>query len=300
MEEIRDRLNNNSFSSKEEPIYTNFRNHKNIWQILSFISWVLLISAQINTIQLEIPFNYIDTLFNGRIIDYADVIYCHLFPQFVFLTLTLIGFIIYLIFTFYYTEERVYLGLFDKFTKFHFIPLLAISGIYMTNEELLNYETFDLAYLCINTFLSLVGIVFLIIIYVKTKFNSKWFFVLFIKKGTFSSLIMLLWGNILLNINIFIIAYSKSSIYALILLPIIKGIGAIVFAFIFKDIMVLFINLLYIIKIIQNYYNYYYIYADPQWIRVKTFGFIPLIMLFLTLICLLIIIIIFKQRIYES
>ena len=301
MEEIRDRLN--SFSSKEEQTYINFRNHKNIWLILSFISWVLLISAQINTIQLKIPFNYIDTLSNGEKYDYPEAIYCNLFPHVVFLTLTLIGFINYLIFTVYFRDEQVYLGLFDKFAKFHFIPLLAISGIYMTNELFLNYRAYNFICLYINTALSLVGIILLIIIYVKTKFNSKWFFALFIKKGTFSSLIMLLWGNIILNIHIFILFYRKrgtSSIYAFILLPIIKGIGAIVFAFIFKDIMVLFINLLYNIKIIQNYYTYHYIYADPNWIGGKTFGFIPLIMLFLTLISLLIIAIKFKQRIYES
>ena len=61
MEVIRERLNlTDSFSKEEGPIYINFRNHKNLWQILSFISWVLLISAQLNTIQLNIPFNYID------------------------------------------------------------------------------------------------------------------------------------------------------------------------------------------------------------------------------------------------
>ena len=59
MEVIRERLNlTDSFSKEEQPIYINFRNHKNLWQILSFISWVLLISAQLNTIQLNIPFNY--------------------------------------------------------------------------------------------------------------------------------------------------------------------------------------------------------------------------------------------------
>lgn len=299
MEVIRERLNlTDSFSKEEEPIYINFRNHKNLWQILSFISWVLLISAQLNTIQLNIPFNYIDYICIAKTTYSGDYFrFYNLFPQILFLTLTLIGFINYLISTVYLRDEKVYIGLFDNFAKFHFIPFLAIAGIYMTNEIFAGliyyYEC-----LCINTALSLAGLVLLIIVYAKTKLASKWFLVLFIKKGTFSDLIMLLWGNITLNIYIFIYR-AKSDLYPRIIFPIITGIGAIVFSFIFKDVMVLMINLIYNIKIIQNLYNIYYAYQNFYWINYPL-GFISLIMLILTLISLLIIVIKFKQRIYES
>ena len=301
MEVIHERLNlTDSFSKEEEPIYINFRNHKNLWQILSFISWVLLISAQLNTIQLNIPFNYIDFICITKTTYYGDYFrFYNLFPQIAFLTLTFIGFINYLISTVYLADERVYIGLFDNFAKFHFIPFLAIAGIYMTNEIFtgLNY---DYECLIINTTLSLTGLVLLIIVYAKTKLASKWFLVLFIKKGTFSGLIMLLWGNITLNIYIFRVIYrAKSEVYPRIIFPIITGIGAIVFSFIFKDVMVLMINLIYNIKIIQNLYNIYYAYQDFYWINYQL-GFISLIMLILTLISLLIIVIKFKQRIYES
>ena len=299
MEVIRERLNlTDSFSKEEEPIYINFRNHKNLWQILSFISWVLLISAQLNTIQLNIPFNYIDLICIGKTTYYDGFFrFYNLFPQILFLTLTLIGFINYLISTVYLRDEKVYIGLFDNFAKFHFIPFLAIAGIYMTNEIFAGliyyYEC-----LYINTALSLAGLVLLIIVYAKIKLASKWFLVLFIKKGTFSGLIMLLWGNITLNIYIFRVIYrAKSEVYPRIIFPIITGIGAIVFSFIFKDVMVLMINLIYNIKIIQNLYNIYYAHQNFHWIN---YGFIPLIMLILTLISLLIIVIKFKQRIYES
>ena len=298
MEVIHERLNlTDSFSKEEEPIYINFRNHKNLWQILSFISWVLLISAQLNTIQLNIPFNYIDYICIRKTTYHGDYFrFYNLFPQILFLTLTLIGFINYLISTVYLRDEKVYIGLFDNFAKFHFIPFLAIAGIYMTNEIFagLNYYYFEC--LCINTALSLAGLVLLIIVYAKTKLASKWFLVLFIKKGTFSGLIMLLWGNITLNIYIFL---PKGEVYPSIIFPIITGIGAIVFSFIFKDVMVLMINLIYNIKIIQNLYNIYYAYQDFYWINYQL-GFISLIMLILTLISLLIIVIKFKQRIYES
>ena len=301
MEVIHERLNlTDSFSKEEEPIYINFRNHKNLWQILSFISWVLLISAQLNTIQLNIPFNYIDLICIGKTTYYDGFFrFYNLFPQILFLTLTLIGFINYLISTVYLRDEKVYIGLFDNFAKFHFIPFLAIAGIYMTNEIFtgLNY---DYECLIINTALSLTGLVLLIIVYAKTKLASKWFLVLFIKKGTFSGLIMLLWGNITLNIYIFLAIYrAKDEVYPSIIFPIITGIGAIVFSFIFKDVMVLMINLIYNIKIIQNLYNIYYAYQDFYWINYPL-GFISLIMLILTLISLLIIVIKFKQRIYES
>ena len=297
MEVIHERLNlTDSFSKEEGPIYINFRNHKNLWQILSFISWVLLISAQLNTIQLNIPFNYIDLICIAKTTYYGDYFrFYNLFPQILFLTLTLIGFINYLISTVYLRDEKVYIGLFDNFAKFHFIPFLAIAGIYMTNEIFtgLNY---DYECLIINTALSLTGLVLLIIVYAKTKLASKWFLVLFIKKGTFSGLIMLLWGNITLNIYIFL---PKSEVYSSIIFPIITGIGAIVFSFIFKDVMVLMINLIYNIKIIQNLYNIYYAYQN-FYRRIYPLGLISLIMLILTLISLLIIVIKFKQRIYES
>ena len=295
MEVIRERLNlTDSFSKEEEPIYINFRNHKNLWQILSFISWVLLISAQLNTIQLNIPFNYIDLICIAKTTYYGDYFrFYNLFPQILFLTLTLIGFINYLISTVYLRDEKVYIGLFDNFAKFHFIPFLAIAGIYMTNEIFAGL-IYYVECLYINTALSLAGLVLLIIVYAKIKLASKWFLVLFIKKGTFSGLIMLLWGNITLNIYIFL---PKSEVYSSIIFPIITGIGAIVFSFIFKDVMVLMINLIYNIKIIQNLYNIYYAHQNFHWIN---YGFIPLIMLILTLISLLIIVIKFKQRIYES
>ena len=301
MEVIRERLNlTDSFSKEEQPIYINFRNHKNLWQILSFISWVLLISAQLNTIQLNIPFNYIDLICIAKTTYHVDYFrFYNLFPQILFLTLTLIGFINYLISTVYLRDEKVYIGLFDNFAKFHFIPFLAIAGIYMTNEIFA-----DLIYyvecLYINTALSLAALVLLIIVYAKIKLASKWFLVLFIKKGTFSGLIILLWGNITLNIYIFLAIYrAKDEVYPSIIFPIITGIGAIVFSFIFKDVMVLMINLIYNIKIIQNLYNIYYAYQDFYWINYQL-GFISLIMLILTLISLLIIVIKFKQRIYES
>ena len=119
--------------------------------------------------------------------------------------------------TVYLRDEKVYIGLFDNFAKFHFIPFLAIAGIYMINEIFagLNY---DYECLGINTGLSLAGLVLLIIVYAKIKLASKWFLVLFIKKGTFSGLIMLLWGNITLNIYIFL---PKGEVYPSIIFPII-------------------------------------------------------------------------------
>ena len=297
MEVIRERLNlTDSFSKEEGPIYINFRNHKNLWQILSFISWVLLISAQLNTIQLNIPFNYIDLICIAKTTYYIDYFrFYNLFPQILFLTLTLIGFINYLISTVYLRDEKVYIGLFDNFAKFHFIPFLAIAGIYMTNEIFAGL-IYYVECLYINTALSLAGLVLLIIVYAKIKLASKWFLVLFIKKGTFSGLIILLWGNITLNIYIFL---PKFEVYPSIIFPIITGIGAIVFSFIFKDVMVLMINLIYNIKIIQNLYNIHYAYQNFYRIN-YLLGIISLIMLILTLISLLIIVIKFKQRIYES
>ena len=84
MEVIRERLNlQNSFSKEKEPIYINFRNHTNLWKILSFIFLVIFISAQLNTIRLNFPFNYSDLISIINITCEDIFIYYNLFPQIV-------------------------------------------------------------------------------------------------------------------------------------------------------------------------------------------------------------------------
>ena len=190
----------------------NTLSQKHIWKILSIISWLLLISSQLNSLEFNLPLSIIDK--------YAEVYYSeksnpHLimasnfFPQRTFLIISLIGFLIYLIFTIYQEDKNFNSGLFNNFAKFHFLPLFLVSSLYMVSEAFNNQvlakdqkENFLISFV-INCVFSVFGLVLLIIIYVKTKLNCQWYIIFFIKKGVYSSLIMLLWGNILLILNFY-------------------------------------------------------------------------------------------------
>jgi hypothetical protein len=229
------------------------------------------------------------------------------FPQRTFLTINLIGFVIYLIFTIYKKDENFNSGLFKNFARFHFLPLFLVSSIYIIGEAFTSQifgkklEGNYLITFIINCFFSLVGLVLLIIIYIKTKLDCQWYITFFIKKGVYSSLIMLLWGNLLFNI---MLIYPKSDSYIGVLFPVLRGLFPLVFSFIFKDIMVLFISLLYSVKTIGNIYNYFYSQASSQkqdinWFK-EELAYISFIIIGITLASMIAIIIIFKHEIYLS
>ena len=56
------------------------------------------------------------------------------FPQRTFLTISLIGFLIYLIFTVYQKDENFHSGLFNNLAKFHFLPLFLVSSLFIIGE----------------------------------------------------------------------------------------------------------------------------------------------------------------------
>lgn len=302
MEEENDEFNIQEIAGKEEEVLLDNEPHKNIWRVLSFISWVLLVTSQLNSVQLNMPLSIIDIVPLKQLYDEDnEYINYNYFPQKVFLILSLIGFVNYLIYTFYLVNENVCSGLFDNFAKFHFLPFLIVSSLYIMTEAYgffffgLHLEDSYLIYLIFNAGFSLIGLVLLIIVYVKTKLSNSWHINFFIKKGVYSSLIMLLWGNILLDVYIFTI---KSEIVITIIIPTVRTIGAIIFSLIFKDIIVLFINLLYNLNTIANHYKYSYVNDKTGWIGEKI-GYISLIMIFLTLLCMLFLIIKFKERLFQ-
>lgn len=301
MEEQNDEFNIQEIAEKEDFFLDN-EPYKNIWRVLSFISWVLLVSSQLNSVQLNIPLSIIDIVPLKQLYDEDnEYINYNYFPQKVFLIISLIGFVNYLIYTFYFTNENVCSGLFGNFAKFHFLPFLIVSSLYIMTETYgffffgLDLEKSYLIYLIFNAGFSLIGLVLLIIVYAKTKLNCSWHIIFFIKKGVYSSLIMLLWGNILLDVYIFI---TKTEIVITIILPAVRALGAIIFSLIFKDIMVLFINLLYNLNTIANHYKYSYFNDKTGWIGEKI-GFMSLIIIILTLLCMLFLIIKFKERLYQ-
>ena len=111
------------------------------------------------------------------------------------LIISSIGFIILLIKTIFIMDERIFHGMFGQFSKFHFFPLLCVSGLresVQENELYINEKIFK-NMIITGTVFDILGLISLIFIYLMTDLNTQWYYLLFIKKGSFSCLIILMW-----------------------------------------------------------------------------------------------------------
>ena len=146
-------------------------------------------------------------------------------------------------------------GMFGKYSKYHFIPLLFAFSMSMLGETLklndpdidkLNPD--DIAYAGLA--ISLVGLICIIFIYINTNINSNdWWVHYIFNKGTFSCLIILFWYNFCYDIYLIRfcnnpektdIKWSKGINLAF---SIIFGISSMVFSYVFKDIIICLINI---------------------------------------------------------
>ena len=109
-----------------------------------------------------------------------------------------IGFIAY-IFNIYKSNNKVINGMFGETSKFHFIPLFLISGLFIIGESYddreMGYFTNDAKYIfsIIFTVLSLITLIF---VSFRTQIESPWYASLTINKGFYSCLLALLIYNI--------------------------------------------------------------------------------------------------------
>ena len=200
-------------------------------------------------------------------------------------TLIIIGFISYIIFTIIKPMQSIEEAMFGKVSKLHFIPLCLISTVFMMMEninpmtkmekkidETHIYYEYSKSYLSMNMItiiimlcLAFLAFVFLIIIYFTTNFNNNNLLVSYtIKKGVYSPLIVLMLHHIfncIIAIKfINILEYTTDQQNKLqeffnlarqIMSPIF-GCAIIIFSFVFKDVMALFINLLIYIGMLIN------------------------------------------------
>ena len=172
----------------------------------------------------------------------------------------LIGFVVYLVFTTCKKKQNLYDGMTGTWGKFHFIPLFLISALFITiftansgiNEDDLKINKMLLIFDIIFTLLALIS---LIIIYITTELNCEWYIVMIIKKGFFSTLIIILWYNLyhviicLRSIDIILDYNDKDSLRSCfkatgIIFSVLIGIGSFVFSFIFNDVAAAFTNFL--------------------------------------------------------
>ena len=95
-------------------------------------------------------------------------------------------------------------GMFEKFSKFHFIPLLCISALFIIGETLVgDKKTMIKSYelICSLDFIfTIIGIGSLIFLYLKTDLSSSRSLHLIIKQGTFGCALALLVYNLFFSV----------------------------------------------------------------------------------------------------
>ena len=267
--------NNNSSYQKEDG------DSKLSWYVISLFSWFFLI--------LTIWYSYKEANFiwysferNLRSEEYYPIeMNITWLLLFVFL-ISIIGFVVYLVFTTCKKNQGLYDGMLDNRSKYHFIPLLLISLLYIIaknakNVRSNNYSTILENYEYLRTLISfdliftIFGLISLVLVYIFTELNSEWYIVMAIKKGVYSTFIILLWYNFFhmivsfktinykIKINKEATTDEDGDIKFLrgtgISFTIIIGIGSLVFSFIFKDLMAAFTNFLIYMGMVFAFFN---------------------------------------------
>ena len=180
-------------------------------------------------------------------------------------------------------DDAVYDGMMGQWSKFHFFPLLCVSALFIIGETYDDYhdkivkreleDAFDqLKAMVISAFVfTILGLASLIFIYIMTDLNTDWYILLTLKKGTYSCLIVLLWYyfcylifelRFVHYVDYHISSNKRKDFHILdwakgcgIAFSIIFGIGSLVFAFIFKDLVVAGMNCLIYVGLTTYYFK---------------------------------------------
>lgn len=196
---------NNTYLSQKSPSI--------LYSIFSIISWILFIITGLFGIFFLIFYNKNEYVFIWSIKRISNSEKQKYFPIQIDCLFIYLLFIITLVFgaiqSFYYIFSSmrkknitIYFSMMGEISKFHFVPLFCISGLFFIGISL-NFFCYkdkdhnpDLHFIrgiISGMVLSLFGLISLLIIYVQTKIKSSSFIqVLFIKKGVYSSLISLM------------------------------------------------------------------------------------------------------------
>ena len=258
----------------EKPIQSSSNNSlRPIFLIASYISWVAV--AVNNWISLHWFYSKkYRTVWNIYIyLDNESIYYApfqmyyimnYIVFNFVFAVIT-IGCIVFLVKTLFQKDPQVIEGMMGNFSQFHFFPLLCAFIMSILGElgahadkpeEFFKGDKAGLA-------ISLVGLISMIFIYIMTDLNTNdWWSNFFLKKGTFSCLIVLFFYNFCYDIYYVRAADKKLNVGDTewakgcgIFFSILFGICCIAFSFIFKDIMICFLNILIYLGLTKYYFS---------------------------------------------
>ena len=267
--------------STTEPKNNNYQkmdgyNDSSSWHIISIVSWSLMLITQWASYHYGF---FIWTGFENRI---SSRIGSDYFPismnlSWLFIYLFLIAalaFGVYMVFTTCKRNQSLYDGMQGSLSRYHFIPLLLIASIYII--ALNSGKGQDLKYtrkiLIFDLIFTILGLISLIFIYIVTQLNTEWYFVLSIKKGMYSTFIIILWYNFFhIIISLQSIKYILDGKYHYgldeddpitkfykvvgILFAILFGLGCLCFSLLFKDIMAAFTTFLIYLGMIEAFFT---------------------------------------------
>ena len=252
------------------------------WYIISIISWSLMLI----TIWASYHWGFFwwaafDIFISRELGNIYFPIQVNLPWLFIYVFLiSLLAYGIYIVFSTCKKSQDLYDGLLGNVSKFHFVPLLLIASLNVIafnssindaddDEELFKYLRKLLIFDLIFTILGLISLIF---IYIVTELKAEWYIVLTIKKGLYSTFIIVLWYNFL-----HIIVCLRSIKYILdgwnyydideddnftkflkvigIIFTLLFGLGSLAFSFIFKDIIAAFTNFLFYLSMVESFFN---------------------------------------------
>ena len=177
--------------------------------------------------------------------------------------ISFIGCVVFFYKTLIKTEKSIIDGMMGKFSQFHFFPLLCAFILSLLGEAI---KVDNLDHIA-NTGLafSLIGIASMLFIYINTEFKSQdWWAEYTLKKGTFSCLLILFWYNFWYDI--YWVGYAERTIHGESVTPgftkgcgitfsMFVGIGSLAFSYVFKDIVVCFMNILIYYGMAKYYFD---------------------------------------------
>ena len=225
-----------------------------------------------------------------------------IFHYFVFIftyTIATIGFLIYIT---YRDDDSILDGMLNTISKFHFIPLLCISALFIIGES---KESPNTAMFIIDFIFTIIGLVSLILIKIKTNIESPWYANFIIKRGAYSCFIALLIYNIGFNFTYFGIheidngkPLDNWKTGCGIAFPIFIGLFNLALSIIFQDIVLAFMNLMIYIGMIINFYS---IDKDTRSeLNATGEGIIDIVMISLSGCTILFLALIYKQSLYND
>lgn len=245
-----------------EPLLTPF-----IWKFFSIVSWTLLLITSIIGYIQDTTFFCIHQNIKKQ---YKGISWTFYYPisikldalQAFFLILLGYGFFNFAYFGLYKNDEMIINPLFNKFSNFHFVPLLLVSLINIVMQNIYYQPKIEdmKGHLIIDIIATILALGSLILIYIKTNLVHDWFIVLTIKKGVFSFLIIILWYNFFYLIVL--LGYNNAdNPYDFfkgtgITFSLFIGIGSLIFSLFFKDLIAAITNFLIYVGMINSFFGY--------------------------------------------